>query len=524
VGSRWDSVLALSSDWLSQPSIESLRREAVEIVAAEFGDARLAVLKDPRLCRLLLFWRDIVVTAGFAPSAVLMVRRPMEVAASLARRDQFAPEKSLALWFEHLVDAERNSRDMPRATIATMRCSPTPPTRRARVRRRSVPAQAKSGPAQGADDLVRPDLKRQHYGGPKRAARESLASGLDMVLDAGYAKIAELPPGKDPQAAVTALAHSARAALAAAMASGGSRRNWRRRRPRRARSGSRDDPAQHAWSSRPTSAARSAHKARDEIEAALRARTDELCLDARGPASIRESVKAEIVSISTTGIGTAERELRDHVARLQKELVDERATIARLAEQIDHARLASDNQQMQIDGAPPYRDELVGQIEIARQAHATRDVQEAALQQTSTPRTWADARRRVQRDQDRARRDGGQVQDARPRGRDAAPRLRGLPTRARHARRDREADGEALTALTSELDRRGRGARTHRRSYAARAARARGTRAYRTARGPAGRSGGARTVARSNFDAAASKPRATRRALAGPLARRVAQA
>src|SRR4029453_17390746 len=118
MGSRWDSVVPLSGDWLSQPAVESLRSEAAEIVAAEFGDARFAVLKDPRLCRLLPFWRDVFVAAGFAPSAVLMVRNPMEVAASLARRDQFAPEKSLALWFEHLVDAERNSRELPRATVA----------------------------------------------------------------------------------------------------------------------------------------------------------------------------------------------------------------------------------------------------------------------------------------------------------------------------------------------------------------------------------------------------------------------
>src|SRR5512141_539121 len=91
VGARWDSVVALPADWTSLPAVESLRSEAAAIVAAEFGDARFAVLKDPRLCRLLPFWRDVFAEAGFTLSAALMVRRPMEVAASLARRDQFAP-------------------------------------------------------------------------------------------------------------------------------------------------------------------------------------------------------------------------------------------------------------------------------------------------------------------------------------------------------------------------------------------------------------------------------------------------
>ncbi len=383
MGSRWDSVLALSGDWLSQPSVESLRREAADIVAAEFGDARFAVLKDPRLCRLLPFWRDIVVTAGYAPSAMLMVRRPMEVAASLARRDQFAPEKSLALWFEHLVDAERNSRDVPRATIAYDALLADAADTLARVcDDAAFPLKPSPAQRKAAGDLVRPDLKRQHHEAPKRAARESLASGLDTVLDAGYARIAELPPGRDPQAAVTALAHSAHAALAAAMppwlaqelAATQAAASERATEVETIRRNMRELEAH-------VEAARSAHKARDEIEAALRARTDELALTRADLASIRESVKAEIVSINTTGIGTAERELRDHVARLQKELGDERATIARLAEQIDQARLGATNQELQIEAARRQIEEFIGQIEFARQSHAARDEQEAALQQ-----------------------------------------------------------------------------------------------------------------------------------------------
>ena len=117
LGARWDSVAPLPAGWMSLPPIEGVREHAARIVASEFGDSKFAVLKDPRLCRLLPFWRSVFDTAGFTSSCVLTVRRPMEVAASLARRDQFAPEKSLALWYAHLVDAERDSRGMPRAMV-----------------------------------------------------------------------------------------------------------------------------------------------------------------------------------------------------------------------------------------------------------------------------------------------------------------------------------------------------------------------------------------------------------------------
>src|SRR5204862_1693727 len=74
-------------------------------------------------------------------------------------------------------------------------------------------------------------------------------------------------------------------------------------------------------------------------------------------------------------------ELRDTIARQQQELGDERATIARLAEQIDHARLGAQNQEQQIAQARDHIDTLVGQIELARQAHASRDLQDAEMQE-----------------------------------------------------------------------------------------------------------------------------------------------
>jgi len=383
MGARWDSVVALPADWTSLPAIEALRADAAAIVAAEYGDARFAVVKDPRLCRLLPFWRDVFAEAGFALGAALVVRRPMEVAASLARRDQFAPEKSLALWLEHLVEAERNSRAMPRATIAYDALLEDAAAALARAcDDAAFPLKPTAAQRKAALDLVRPDLKRQHDPSPKRAAREGLASGLDTVLDTGYAKLAELPAGKDPQAAVTSLAQSARGALAVAMPP------WLADELAATQFAALERAAEVATIRNNMAeleghveAARSAHKARDEIEAALRARTDELALTRADLAAMRESLHAEIAAIGSSGIGTVERELRDHIARLQQELGDERAAIARLAEQIDQARMAARNYELQIEQARHHIDELVGQIDLARQAHASRDEQEAAMQQ-----------------------------------------------------------------------------------------------------------------------------------------------
>jgi len=389
---------------------------------------------------------------------VVMVRKPMEVAASLARRDQFAPEKSLALWFEHLVDAERNSRELPRATVAYDALLADAAGTLVRVcDDTAFPIKPTAAQRRAAGELVRPDLKRQQHEPGKRPAGAGLASGLDTALDAGYAKLAELPPGKDPQAAVAALAHAARAALAVAMPP------WLTEELAATQAAAGERAAEVDAIRRNmreleghVEAARSAHKARDEVEAALRARTDELALTRADLASIRESVKAEIVSINTTGIGTVERELRDHVARLQQELGDERATIARLVEQIDQARLGAQNYELQIETARRHIEELVGQIEVARQAHAARDAQDLALQQ----------------DLDATHQElstlGAEFNEIRIERDEMSTKLQTLVPEAETLRRDlaireRERDalaatakqtGEALAALTSELDRR----------------------------------------------------------------------
>jgi hypothetical protein len=383
LGARWDSVAPLPAGWMAIPAIEALRAEADRIVAAQFGDAKFAVLKDPRLCRLLPFWRDTFAAAGFTLSCALMIRRPMEVAASLARRDQFAPEKSLALWYAHLVDAERDSRGLPRSTIAYDALLADSAGVIARVcDEAAFPLKASAAQKKAAADLVQPDLKRQNHEAPKRAARESLASGLDTVLEGGYAKLAELPIGKDPQSVVAALTTAARAALAVAMPP------WLAQELEATQASAQERAAEVDEARRNITllegnieSARSAHVARDQIEAALRARTDDLALTRADLAAVEETLRAEIAAMGTSGIGTVERELRDTVARQQQELGDERATIARLSEQIDQARYAAQNQEQQIANAREHMQDLLGQIDAARQAHAVRDEQEAAMQE-----------------------------------------------------------------------------------------------------------------------------------------------
>ncbi|MBV9968605.1 MAG: glycosyltransferase, partial [Xanthobacteraceae bacterium] len=79
--------------------------------------SRLFVLKDPRICRFFPFWRDVVEEFGAAPAVAIPVRNPLEVMGSLRRRDGFPQSKAALLWLRHVIDAERATRDLPRAIV-----------------------------------------------------------------------------------------------------------------------------------------------------------------------------------------------------------------------------------------------------------------------------------------------------------------------------------------------------------------------------------------------------------------------
>ncbi len=88
-----------------------------EVLTREFAEAPLFAIKDPRLCRLLPLWRPLLEALGARPACVLVLRHPLEIAASLERRDGFPRSRSLLLFLEHALAAERDSRGLARSFV-----------------------------------------------------------------------------------------------------------------------------------------------------------------------------------------------------------------------------------------------------------------------------------------------------------------------------------------------------------------------------------------------------------------------
>lgn len=117
MGSFWHDERDLPENWWQSPVVIPFRHEVIEVLRRDFGQSPLWILKDPRMCRLLPLWLDILHEVGCAPYFVIGLRNPFEVARSLERRDGFSEAKSSLLWLEHLLEAERWSRDCPRVVV-----------------------------------------------------------------------------------------------------------------------------------------------------------------------------------------------------------------------------------------------------------------------------------------------------------------------------------------------------------------------------------------------------------------------
>ncbi|MDP0928012.1 hypothetical protein Q0601_12575 [Paracoccus onubensis] len=113
-GTHWDDWLPMPASWSASPPAREFHERAVKTMTDEFGQSRLFVLKDPRICRLVPFWEDVFHEVGATPGYVLTHRNPLEVAASLAKRNGITRGLSHLIWLRHILDAEANTRNRPR--------------------------------------------------------------------------------------------------------------------------------------------------------------------------------------------------------------------------------------------------------------------------------------------------------------------------------------------------------------------------------------------------------------------------
>lgn len=105
-------------------------RQAAAILRGKLALSPMFGLKDPRLCRLLPFWRPVFShlgqECGLDVRVLFSLRQPCDVALSLAARDRMEAEKAHALWLNYSLDALTGSVGLPCLVVSYERMMDDP--------------------------------------------------------------------------------------------------------------------------------------------------------------------------------------------------------------------------------------------------------------------------------------------------------------------------------------------------------------------------------------------------------------
>lgn len=196
-GTSWHDPAPIPREWFDSAAALAFRERANAFVEKACAASPVVVLKDPRLCRLLPFWRACLSDLEISFGSVLILRDPREVARSLQVRvlfdltrpgGPFSIARAHWLWLRYVLEAEMESRDFPRALLTyemLLDDGPRQLVRIARALRLEYPVPLESASAALRQVLTR-GMKRQEgedveslgWPGVARRFYEELAAGI----------------------------------------------------------------------------------------------------------------------------------------------------------------------------------------------------------------------------------------------------------------------------------------------------------------------------------------------------------
>ena len=103
LGHDWHTLTPVLPEEVARLAEGEFKLRAVEILRGKLSLGGIFGLKDPRIARVLPFWKAVFAHMHLCVSYVIASRNPMSVARSLRKRDGYDLEKGYYLWLEHTI-------------------------------------------------------------------------------------------------------------------------------------------------------------------------------------------------------------------------------------------------------------------------------------------------------------------------------------------------------------------------------------------------------------------------------------
>lgn len=117
LGSSWDDWQLIDLDRLTQERKRYYQKQVQTTIQDEYKDVNLFVLKDPRVCILLPFYRELFEDIDVDIKVVAQFRNPIEVMDSLQTRNGMFESDAALLWLQYVLRSEKTSRGLDRVFI-----------------------------------------------------------------------------------------------------------------------------------------------------------------------------------------------------------------------------------------------------------------------------------------------------------------------------------------------------------------------------------------------------------------------
>lgn len=118
LGHGWQDATPLPEGWMQMEAAQDASAQLAALIDLDFLTAPLWAIKDPRLSLLFPLWLPLLKERGMQPYCILAWRNPMEVAASLKKRDAMEENAALLCWLAYTLESMRHALPHPHAIIA----------------------------------------------------------------------------------------------------------------------------------------------------------------------------------------------------------------------------------------------------------------------------------------------------------------------------------------------------------------------------------------------------------------------
>ena len=111
---RWDDFRPVE---FTPAQRNQYRKQFSDLIERDFGDAAVIVLKEPRMARFAALTLSALDAMGYRVCIMHAVRRPLEVARSLKKRNKIPMVLGALYWLRHVVDIETALQDRPHTVL-----------------------------------------------------------------------------------------------------------------------------------------------------------------------------------------------------------------------------------------------------------------------------------------------------------------------------------------------------------------------------------------------------------------------